>query len=64
MLAAEVVGNCKGDAYDCLVFLCYSCGNCLWFAATTFHIIEALNREHDLALLEWEFQGMCTPNPR
>ncbi len=56
-----------GDSYDWAVYFgdfSYLCGNALWFTATSLQIVEALNLDHDLQMLQFEFNGMRGPMPK
>ena len=63
-MVSQVVGNCMGDSYDWAVTFCYLCGNALWFTATSLQIVEALNLDHDLQMLQFEFNDMRGPMPK
>lgn len=53
-----------GDANDWLVYFMYLLGNCLWFVATSFQIIESLNRGYDERVRDWELGGMLGEKPK
>ncbi|CAK0784815.1 hypothetical protein CVIRNUC_008019 [Coccomyxa viridis] len=59
-----VVGNCMGDPFDWWVTFMYFVGDCLWFVATSFQIIEALNTGWDTRYFEWQRDGCKGPPPR
>ncbi|CAL8465985.1 g5521 [Coccomyxa elongata] len=62
--STAVVGNCMGDAYDWTVTFAYLLGNCLWFVATSFQIVESLNPGYDQKVAEWESGGRMGPKPK
>lgn len=42
----------------------YLLGNALWFVATSFQIVEALNPGYDQKVAEWEAGGKMGPKPK
>ena len=54
----------QGDPFDWWVTFMYFVGDCLWFVATSFQIIEALNTGWDTRYFEWQRDGCKGPPPR
>ncbi|EIE18497.1 hypothetical protein COCSUDRAFT_60164 [Coccomyxa subellipsoidea C-169] len=59
---AELPRIASGQAKQ--VSFTYLLGNALWFVATSFQIVEALNPGYDLKVVEWEAGGRMGPKPR